>query len=151
MVEIIENQLSLNCRSLKDLPDIARQILDFTGRSGIIAFEGQLGAGKTTLIKQICWLLGVQDTISSPSFSIINEYVDGEGKTVYHFDFYRIKDVEEAFGTGAEEYFFSGSLCLVEWPEIAKELMPDDHFLVQIEVNGPESRIFQVKKYDRRA
>jgi len=151
MVEIIENQLSLNCRSLKDLPDIAWRILDFTGRNGVVAFEGQLGAGKTTLIKQICKLLGVKDTITSPTFSIINEYVNGGGETVYHFDFYRIKDVEEAFGTGAEEYFFSGSLCLVEWPKVARELMPDDYYLIQIEVSGPESRTFDVKKYDRKA
>ena len=149
MVEIIENQLSLNCRSLKDLPDIASKILDFTGRKGVIAFEGELGAGKTTLIKQICQLLGVRDTISSPSFSIINEYENEDGETVYHCDFYRIKDVGEAFGTGAEEYFYSGDLCLVEWPSMAEELMPDDHILVQVEVIGPESRIFHVKKYDR--
>ena len=146
MVEIIENQLSLDCRSLKDIPDIASKILDFTGEKGVIAFEGQLGAGKTTLIKQICQQLGVKDNISSPSFSIINEYIDGVGETVYHFDFYRIKNVEEAFATGAEEYFYSGDLCLIEWPSLAKELMPDDHFLVQIDVNGPESRIFHVKK-----
>jgi tRNA threonylcarbamoyladenosine biosynthesis protein TsaE len=149
MVEIIENQLSLSCSSLNELPQIASKILEFKGDRTVISFDGQLGAGKTTLIKELCLSLGVEDNVTSPSFAIINEYQDGNDNPVYHFDFYRIKDVEEALDIGAEEYFYSGHLCLVEWPSKAEELIPEDSVSIEIEVTGHNSRIFYLKRHDR--
>lgn len=86
-------------------------------------FDGEMGAGKTTLIKSICKNLGVMDEVSSPTFSIVNEYKTVDGKTVYHFDFYRVKSIEEAYDMGVEDYFNSGNLCLIEWPEKIKEIL----------------------------
>ena len=148
MVETVENQLSITCNTLNDLPETARKILELTGKDSVVAFDGQLGAGKTTLIKQICAQLGVSDNVSSPSFAIINEYIDGSGKPLYHFDFYRIKDIEEAMDIGVEDYFYSGNLCLMEWPSKVSELIPERHFFIDIEVTGEESRIFHIRKYD---
>jgi len=151
MVETGENQLHIECQSLKDLPDIAQKIIDFSGENKVIAFEGQLGAGKTTLIKRICVALGVIDNIASPSFSIINEYIDGNNEQVYHFDFYRIKDQEEAMNIGTEEYFYSGYVCLIEWPLKVEDILPEAYTFVKIEVTGPESRTFHLKKHDGKA
>ena len=148
MVETIENQLFLNCQSLKDLPTVAKRILNFSGRGDIVIFKGQLGAGKTTLIKELCKELGIEDNVTSPSFSIINEYMDGNSEHVYHFDFYRIKEVEEATNIGVEEYFYSGKLCFIEWPEKVEDLLPDAYTSIEIEVTGLESRTFHLKKHD---
>ena len=148
MVETIENQLSLTCNTINDLPETAREVLEFTGTSSVIVFNGELGAGKTTIIKQICDVLGIKDNVSSPSFAIINEYLDTESKSIFHFDFSRIKDLEEAMDIGVEEYFYSGNLCLIEWPSKIGDLLPKKHFFVDIEVTGEESRIFHVKRYD---
>ena len=92
-------------------------------------FEGEMGAGKTTLIKAICKNLGVMDEVSSPTFSIVNEYKTVEGKTVYHFDFYRVKSIEEVYDIGVEDYFYSGNICLVEWPEKIKEILTKEKAL----------------------
>ena len=100
-----------------------------------------MGAGKTTLIREICRLLGVTDTVSSPTFAIVNEY-RGEGiAPVYHFDFYRIERIEEAFDFGYEEYFYSGNLCLVEWPEKVESLLPDDVMTVRIDTPDEDVRL----------
>src|SRR3712207_8946914 len=91
-----------------------------------------MGAGKTTFIKAICEVLGVEDVITSPTFSLVNDYTDGEGQSIYHFDFYRIKKLEEVYDMGYEDYFYSGNLCLMEWPELIEELLPDDAVRVTI-------------------
>ncbi len=148
MVEAIENQLSLICDSLKSLPATASQILDFCGETKILIFEGQLGAGKTTLIKELCKFKGVTDNTSSPTFAIINEYLDGADQPVYHFDFFRIRDEEEAMNIGCEEYFYSGHLCLVEWPSKVTRLIPSPHISILIDVTGEESRTFHLSKHD---
>ncbi len=96
------------------------------GSARIVLFYGSLGAGKTTLIKAVCEALGVEDTVTSPTFAIVNEYRTGDGEPVYHFDFYRTERVEEAYDLGYEEYFYSGKLCLVEWPEKIDALIPYD-------------------------
>ena len=99
----------------------------------VILFHGSMGAGKTTLIKYICVYLGAAEPVASPTFSIVNEYRNQEGEPIYHFDFYRIEDEEEAYDFGYEEYFFSGHLCLVEWPEKIRNLLPQTFGLIEID------------------
>ena len=126
--------------SLAELPDAAEEIIRSLGGRTIVAFRGEMGAGKTTLIREIAARLGSDDVVTSPTFAIINQYAAAEGRTLYHFDFYRIDRLEEAYDFGYEEYFYSGNLCLVEWPEKIEELLPDDTMTVRIRVDGPEQR-----------
>ncbi|MEI6595001.1 MAG: tRNA (adenosine(37)-N6)-threonylcarbamoyltransferase complex ATPase subunit type 1 TsaE [Bacteroidota bacterium] len=105
------------------------------------SFEGKIGEGKTTLIKAICNTLGVIDEVSSPTFSLVNEYKTKDGKTIYHFDFYMIKNIEEVYDIGYEDYFFSGNICLIEWPEKIKELLKEeDVYKIKIEKVGEGER-----------
>lgn len=133
MTEIIIN-------GTDDLPRAARVFLEHIGTHRILAFYGAMGAGKTTFITSVCRALGVQDTVTSPTFTIVNEYRDGVGEPVYHFDFYRINRLSEALDIGLYEYFDSGALCLVEWPEMIEELLPEDALKVQILVEDAETR-----------
>ena len=133
MTEIIIN-------GTQDLPRAARAFLDHIGESRVIAFYGSMGAGKTTFITALCEALGVRDVVNSPTFTIVNEYRDGEGEPVYHFDFYRINRLSEALDIGLYEYFDSGALCLVEWPEMIEELLPEDVLKVQILVDDADTR-----------
>jgi len=103
------------------------------GDGKVFAFYGKMGAGKTTFIKALCEVLGVEDVITSPTFAIINEYTDGNGDPIYHFDFYRIKKLEEVYDMGYEDYFYSGNLCLLEWPELIEEILPENVIKVTIE------------------
>jgi tRNA threonylcarbamoyladenosine biosynthesis protein TsaE len=123
---------------LSQLPAVAKQLLQSFGEEKIIAFYGEMGTGKTTLIKAICEELGVKDTISSPTYSIVNEYRTVKGEKVYHFDFYRIKSVDEAYDMGYEEYFYSKAYCFIEWPEKIAELMPLMYEKVTITLQGEE-------------
>ena len=113
-------------KSPDDLSKIAQDILSKTGDSRLFAFYGEMGVGKTTFILEFIKLLGVKDAGSSPTFSIVNEYRDGENRPVYHFDFYRIESVEEVYDIGYEDYFFSGAYCFMEWPEKIQELLPEE-------------------------
>ena len=131
---------STTLNNLSELPAIAKQLLQSFDGEKVVAFHGVMGAGKTTLIKALCEALGVQDTISSPTFSIVNEYRTIKGEKIYHFDFYRIKSVEEAYDMGYEEYFYSKAYCFIEWPEKIEELMPLNYEKIGIEVKG-EKRI----------
>ena len=108
------------------------------GDRTVFAFYGKMGAGKTTFIKAVCEELGVEDVINSPTFAIVNEYVDGKGAPVYHFDFYRIKGLQEVMDMGYEDYVYSGNVCFMEWPELIENLLPDDAVRVTIgeEVDG---------------
>lgn len=110
----------------------------------MVCFYGQMGAGKTTLIKEICNKLGVKDNVASPTFSLVNEYKDSSGNSIFHFDFYRIKRIEEVYDIGYQDYFYSGDLCLVEWPEMVKELIPAGAVNIYITVTG-EQRVFEIK------
>ena len=128
--------------SLSDLPKVAQMLLEQLGGRNVVAFFAPMGAGKTTLIAEIVAALGSGDVVTSPTFALVNEYDTGEGGVVYHFDFYRINRIEEVFDMGYEEYFYSGDLCLVEWPEKVEQLLPDDTMVVQIEVIDPTTRRF---------
>ena len=112
--------------SLDDLPDAAEAVIDALAGRTVVAFRGEMGAGKTTLIGAILDRLGSADTVTSPTFALVNQYDTAGGRPVFHFDFYRIDRIEEAYDFGYEEYFYSGNLCLVEWPEKIEELLPDD-------------------------
>ena len=130
--------------TLSALPQAARQLLHFIGDRRIVAIYGAMGAGKTTLIAAICKALGVSDQISSPTFTIVNEYMAADGHMVYHFDFYRITKLEEAYDLGYDEYFDSGGLCLIEWPELIENLLPPDSVRLHIreESDGTREIVF---------
>ncbi len=126
--------------SLGDLAMAAEAVLDELRGRNVVAFHGAMGAGKTTLISEICAQLGVEDTVTSPTFALVNEYNNEEGESIFHFDFYRINTIEEAFDMGYEEYFFGDSLVLVEWPEKVEQLLPGDTCHVRIEITGDSKR-----------
>ncbi len=120
----------------------AQEFIAHIGDSKVFAFYGKMGAGKTTFVKAICEELGVEDVITSPTFAIINEYTTGqEQTTIYHFDFYRIKKLEEVYDMGYEDYFYSGALCFIEWPELIEEILPDDAVRVNITEQPDGSRL----------
>ena len=128
--------------SLAALPDAARQVAAVLARTNllIVALEGEMGAGKTTFVRALAAALGVADDVSSPTFSLVNEYRDGRNQPVYHFDFYRIESLDEAERIGASEYFDSGYLCLIEWPGRVAELLPKPYLEITVSVAGDESR-----------
>lgn len=138
--------MTLEAQNLADLPNIAKQLLTFANNEKIFVFEGEMGAGKTTFIKSFCETLGVTDVVSSPTFSIVNEY-KGKNEGIYHFDFYRIKNLNEAFDLGYEEYFYSGNICLIEWPEKVTDLLPDGFIKVKINIAKDNVRIFTFSKH----
>ena len=130
------------------LPEIntaATAFLQAIGERKVIALHGQMGAGKTTFVHAVCDTIGVKDAVSSPTFSIINEYASAEGKMIYHIDLYRLKDEEEALAAGVEECLYSGNLCLVEWPEITPRLFPDNTVHCYLTVTGNNERMLQIK------
>jgi tRNA threonylcarbamoyladenosine biosynthesis protein TsaE len=122
------------------IDDVASRFLQLAGERPVIAFSGEMGAGKTTFIQAVCRQLGVDTDVNSPTFALINEYFTGSGESVYHFDLYRIEDPEELFDVGYEEYFYSGRPCFIEWPEKADHLIPGDALRVRIDVLGDGSR-----------
>lgn len=133
---------TVHITSQSDLPIVARAILNNLGERNVVALYGVMGAGKTTLIREIVAQLGSEDTVTSPTFALVNQYSTTGGRHIYHFDFYRINRLEEAFDLGYEEYFYSGGLCLIEWPEKIEELLPEDAMIVRIEVDGEDERTF---------
>lgn len=132
----------LQIKTLDELPEAARDLVNHLKNHTVIAFYGKMGAGKTTFIKAVCKELGVIDRVTSPTFALINEYTTmPEKKPVYHFDFYRIKDISEVYDLGYEDYFYSANLCLIEWPELIEDILPEKTLTVNIAVNEDESRI----------
>lgn len=133
---------TIHIPSLEALPEAARKFVEEMGDDTVYAFYGDMGAGKTTFIAELCRALGVEDDdMSSPSFSIINEYRSSStAELIYHFDLYRLENPEEAYDIGVEDYFDSGALCLLEWPERIEEMLPDDTVKVTVRVNDDDSR-----------
>lgn len=135
---------TLHIDSIRELPDVAEEVLQSLEGRSIVLFRGEMGAGKTTLIRAIMAELGSEDTISSPTFAIVNHYSTAQGEAVYHFDFYRIERPEEALDFGYEEYFYSGDLCLVEWPEKIEGLLPEEVMTVSIVADSEEERTITI-------
>ena len=131
-------------KSLEMLPQAAHWVLDNLGEKKIVAFYADMGVGKTTLIKQICSILGSSSTVTSPTFAIINEYPLNESESIFHFDFYRLLKFQELVDIGFEEYLYSGNLCFIEWPEIAEPLLPAEILKVSIKLGADSSRVFEV-------
>lgn len=134
------NTIPIN--NLNELPLVARKLFDFANGAKFFIFEGEMAAGKTTFIKAFCAILGVVEVVSSPTFSIVNEY-ESESGLIYHFDFYRLKNLQEAYDIGYEEYFYSGNYCLIEWPSKVEDLLPEKYIKVEIEITGNEKRTFR--------
>jgi tRNA threonylcarbamoyladenosine biosynthesis protein TsaE len=134
--------------TLTDLNAVAQNIVGKINSCRVWLFHGEMGSGKTTLIKEVCKILGVEDVMSSPTFSIVNEYQTVDLNTIYHFDFYRIKNETEAIDIGTEEYFYSGSPCFVEWPEKIPTLVPMPHADVTIQVETNTKRTIAIAVHD---
>lgn len=126
--------MKISIENLEQIHEAAKEFIAAMGDNTVFAFYGKMGAGKTTFIKAVCEELGVADVINSPTFAIVNEYrSDTTGELIYHFDFYRIKKLEEVYDMGYEDYFYSGVLCFIEWPELIEDLLPGDAVKVSIE------------------
>lgn len=125
-------EITFEINSIEELSKVSDLLLDWREKSNIIAFYGTMGAGKTTLVKNLCQKLGVSDEVNSPTFALVNEYQTETFDSIFHFDFYRIKSLEEVFDIGYEDYFYGGSLCLLEWPELIDPLMPEHFIKVEI-------------------
>ena len=134
--------MMLKIESIEQIREAARQFVSHIGNHRVFAFYGKMGAGKTTFVKAVCEELGVDDVITSPTFAIVNEYtVTQQSIAIYHFDFYRIKKLEEVYDMGYEDYFYSGALCFIEWPELIESILPDDAVRVSITEQEDGSRI----------
>ena len=139
--------MEIKIDNLEKISEAAQQFVSLIGSRRVFAFYGKMGAGKTTFVKAICEQLGVNDVITSPTVAIVNEYQAGEilqGAPIYHFDFYRIKKLEEVYDMGYEDYFYSGALCFIEWPELIEELLPIDAVKVTISENSDGTRTVSV-------
>ncbi len=137
--------MEIQVRDIKELPDAAKQLLAFSSGEKVFLFEGNMGAGKTTLVKVICDILGVSDRASSPTYSLVNEYESPHGK-IFHFDFFRIKDETEAYDLGFEEYLYSGNYCFIEWPEKIANLWPESYIEVVIDQAEDQKRTIKARK-----
>lgn len=134
--------------NLPDLDNVAKDLIRNAGRARVWIFQGEMGSGKTTLIKAICRQLGVIESMSSPTFSIINEYEAQDGKRIFHFDFYRIQRESEAYDIGSEEYFYSGNYCFIEWPEKILSLIPAQYAAVHITTEDSNHRTIVISVHD---
>ena len=134
--------MEIRIDNIGNIRQAARQFIDHMGTGKVVAFYGKMGAGKTTFIKAVCEELGVEDVITSPTFAIVNEYTSSTtGESIFHFDFYRIKKIDEVFDMGYEDYFYGGSLCFLEWPELIEELLPEDVTKVTISEEPDGTRL----------
>lgn len=133
--------MEINILSLENIHEAAKEFVAAMGDNTVFAFYGSMGAGKTTFIKAVCEVLGVEDVINSPTFAIVNEYRSGSGELVYHFDFYRIKKLEEVYDMGYEDYFYCGALCFIEWPELIEDVLPLDAVKVEIAEQEDGTRV----------
>ena len=133
--------MEIKIQNIDTIRESAREFIQNIGEHKVFAFYGKMGAGKTTFVKAICEELGVKDVITSPTFAIVNEYeTSPKPQSIYHFDFYRIKRLEEVYDMGYEDYFYSGALCFIEWPELIEDLLPEDAVKVTITENADGTR-----------
>lgn len=132
-------EVTFEINNIEELSKVSELLIDWRDYSNIVAFYGNMGAGKTTLIKNLCAKLGVQDEVNSPTFALVNEYQTENLDSVFHFDFYRIKSLEEVFDIGYEDYFYGGNLCLIEWPELIDPLMPEHFIKVEITLGDTDT------------
>ena len=133
--------MEIKIENIDHIREAAREFIQHIGDHRVFAFYGKMGAGKSTFVTAHCEELGVDDVITSPTFAIVNEYTSGEGDSIFHFDFYRIKKIEEVYDMGYEDYFYSGSLCFIEWPELIEDILPDDAIRVNIAEQEDGSRL----------
>ena len=137
--------MEIRIENIEKIREAAREFVANIGDSTVFALYGKMGAGKTTFIKAVCEELGVEDVITSPTFAIVNEYrSDASGELIYHFDFYRVKKIEEVYDMGFEDYFYSGALCFIEWPELCEEVLPEDTVKVTIEESSDGTRVVTI-------
>ena len=136
--------MEIKINDINSIGEAARDFIKEIGDRRVFAFYGKMGAGKTTFIKAVCEELGVEDVITSPTFAIVNEYGLPTGESLFHFDFYRIKKLEEVYDMGYEDYFYSGALCFIEWPELIEEVLPDDAVRVTITEAADGSRTVSI-------
>ena len=137
--------MEIKISSIAEINHAAQAFVAAMGKRKVFAFYGKMGAGKTTFIKAVCEALGVEDVINSPTFAIVNEYIDGQGQPIFHFDFYRIKKLQEVLDIGYEDYVYSGHVCFMEWPELIETLLPDDVVKVTIEEGTDGSRTVRIE------
>lgn len=136
--------MKISIKSLDSIHEAAREFIKNMGTGHVFAFYGKMGAGKTTFIKAVCEELGVDDVITSPTFAIVNDYTSSKDDShIFHFDFYRIKKLEEVYDMGYEDYFYSGSLCFIEWPELIEDILPGDAVKVTITQNEDGGRLVE--------
>ena len=136
---------TIHITSQDELPQVAEAVIRALGRRTVVALRGEMGAGTTTLIREIVAQLGATDTVTSPTFALVNQYKGSGNRTIYHFDFYRIEELREAYDLGYEEYFYSGDICLVEWPEKIEPLLPENTIQVRITVDSATARTFEIE------
>jgi len=134
--------MTIRINNIDQIRAAAREFIENMGETCVFAFYGKMGVGKTTFIKAICEELGVEDVITSPTFAIVNEYT-ASTNPIYHFDFYRIKKLEEVYDMGYEDYFYSGALCFIEWPELIEDILPDDAVRVNITGQSDGTRLVE--------
>ena len=137
--------MEIRIENLEKIREAAREFVANIGEGTVFAFYGKMGAGKTTFVQAVCEELGVEDVITSPTFAIVNEYrSETSGELIYHFDFYRVKKIEEVYDMGFEDYFYSGALCFIEWPELCEEVLPEDTVKVTIEERPDGTRVLTI-------
>ena len=135
----------IEIKGLHDYEAAAQKFISLMNNKKIFAFYGKMGVGKTTFVKSLCEAMGVDDTVNSPTFAIVNEYADREERPIYHFDFYRIKSVAELYNLGYEDYFYSDATCFIEWPQLAEEILPEETVKVTIEENEDGTRYITIE------